>query len=106
MTSVVSAVDYENELKTFTKLHQQSFEVVALFFQKHLEVMFLKFDTTLIQAILDFAIKGLAEAQNYELQSGATQCIVYFNEFCYEKLQKPPNAKGANVVQNVQSFYA
>ena len=62
MTSVVSAVDYENELKTFTKLHQQAFEVVALFFQKHLEVMFLKFDTELIQAILDFAVKGLAEA--------------------------------------------
>lgn len=107
LTSLVSGVDYVNELKLFTKLHQQSYEVLALFFQKHREIMFLKFEATLINSILDFAMKGLAEAQNYELQSQATAIIVSFNEFCYEKLQKSPNEKGTsnNCVQNVQAFY-
>ena len=67
MTSIVLGVDYENELKTFTKLHLEAFSVVSLFFQKHIELMFLKFDPQLIQKVLDFAIKGLGEAQNYEL---------------------------------------
>jgi hypothetical protein len=96
LTSLVSGVDYDSELKLFTKLHQQSYEVLALFFQKHREIMFLKFEATLINSILDFAMKGLAEAQNYELQSQATAIIVSFNEFCYEKLQKSPNEKGTS----------
>jgi hypothetical protein len=61
LTSTVS-VNYENELKTFTKLHIFAFETVTLFFQKHLEVMFLKFDTQLIQQILEFVQLGIAEA--------------------------------------------
>ena len=44
MTALVRSCDYETELKAFTKLHMQAFEMLVLFFQKHMEVVFLKFD--------------------------------------------------------------
>ena len=43
LTSIVLGVDYEDELRSFTKLHLEAFSVVSLFFQKHIELMFLKF---------------------------------------------------------------
>ena len=77
--------DY-TELASYEKVHKNGFVVTLHFFNSHLELLFSKFDASLIEVILNLLIRGMKEGK-FEVQSDCCTCINQFNEFVLEMLR-------------------
>lgn len=72
------------------------------FFNSHLELLFLKFESNLIEAVLAMLMRGLS-APSYEVQADCCVCINNFNEFVLQKI-KSSSIKHQNLIKSVQEF--
>ena len=76
------------------------------YFKFHLETVFLKFDSQLIEKVLQLLVGGFSDTK-FDIQSEATTAINYFCEYVYERLQKSQNRanKMSEADQAVVQFY-
>ena len=72
----------------YEKLHKKCFQVIESFFRNHLELMFMKFDYAMIQAILTFVNSGLTD-DLFEINQSACTSLDFFNEYLYANLKRP-----------------
>ncbi len=56
--TTLSICDFK-ELASYEKVHRASFQVVVHFFNNHLELLFSKFDASLIEAIMELLMNGM-----------------------------------------------
>jgi hypothetical protein len=64
--------------------------------------MFFKFDFTMIQEILKFVNRGLAD-EAFEINQGACSSLDFLNEYLYNNLKRPKK-KNPQLNQNIQTF--
>ena len=67
-------------------MHRTGYLVVQNFFNNHLDLLFSKFDSSLIEAILDLIMQGM-KGTSFDVQADCCTCINHFNEYVLEKLQ-------------------
>ena len=82
--TTVSICDYE-ELKSYASVHRVSFLVTMHFFNNHLDLLFTKFETSLIESILGLILKGM-RCNIFEIQADCCTTINHFNEYVLERL--------------------
>lgn len=99
--TTVSICD-QQELMSYEKVHRVAYTVVLHFFNNHLEVLFSKFESNLIEAVLEMLVRGLA-APIYEVQADCCVCINAFNEFVFEKIVST-SLKHQDLVTSVKEF--
>jgi len=83
-------------------VHKASYQVVVHFFTNHLELLFLKFESNLIEAILSLLVNGMSGA-TFEMQSECCTCINHFNEFVIDKLNSTSH-KHQELIRSVRDF--
>lgn len=80
----VTACDYK-EMCKYDKVNRKVFMVAQHFFNHHLEVMFLKFDNSLIEQMLNLMVHGMQDPA-FDVQADSCACINSFNEYVFDKL--------------------
>lgn len=63
--TTLSVCDY-NELATYDKVHRNAYLVVLHFFNNHLDLLFSKFESNLIEAILNLIMRGM-KANSFDI---------------------------------------
>ena len=75
--------------KLNVKLNRSMYNLLEEFFKKHLELIFLRYDFSLILNIVRvILIPGMRE-EPFEIKSSALLTIDAFNEFVFNNLKKP-----------------
>jgi hypothetical protein len=77
------------DIKLHVKLNRSMYNLLEEFFKKHLELIFLRYDFSLILNIVRvILIPGMRE-EPFEIKSSALLTIDAFNEFVFNNLKKP-----------------
>jgi hypothetical protein len=79
--------------------------LIEEFFKKHLEVIFLRFDFTLIINIVEKILMPGMRQDAFEIKSSALLTVDALNEFVFNNLRRPSKKQPALAV-NVQNFYS
>lgn len=93
------------KLKQYSKVELQVYKMLWSFFSSHMELLFMKFDASLINSITSVLTSGLQGSPAFEVQSDVSNCITVVCEFVHEKLQRPPSLKTAFLQQCVNKYF-
>lgn len=69
------------KLKQYSKVELNVFKMLWSFFSAHLELVFMKFDGSLISSLLKVLTCGLQESPSFEVQSDISNCLAVICEF-------------------------
>ena len=100
--TTVTLCDYK-ELTAYKKVYKMVFMLFQLFFERHQELLFLKFEDKLIRDMVHFLVRGLGDS-SFEYQSGICNCLSGFNEYVFERLD-PASTRESQLVSAVKTFY-
>ena len=100
--TTVTLCDYK-ELTAYKKVYKMVFMLFQLFFERHQELLFLKFEDKLIRDMVRFLVRGLGDS-SFEYQSGICNCLSGFNEYVFERLD-PASTRESQLVSAVKTFY-
>ena len=83
----VTSVDIK-VVTQYEKIHKKLYSLIENTFKNHLELVFMKFDFTLIQNILNLLIIGVTSEQ-FDVASSACMALDCFNDYVYTQLKHP-----------------
>ena len=74
-----------NELRTYAKVNKRVYNCLLNFFHNHLVLLFTKFETGMIEQILNVLLFAMNDPI-FEVQTDAVGALNMFNEFVFEQL--------------------